>query len=359
MREGPSASVLAGAARWWPQISAWHGADLLADDVPVLSGRISADATAQVPERLTFTVPEFSDGRSWVPTDPRHPLAQYGQHVDVDIHVQSPVTGITTTTRMGRFLVQSWDAGDDGQVSVEAVGLLQRCEDARFRVPQVPRPTGTLVSEFRRLMVPGMPVQVSDQLRDRGVPQSFEWEEDRLGALYDIADAWPARIRVDQFGTVRVLPPVPAVPVPVLRLTDGQGGTVISAPREGNRDDVVNVVVARSSQTDAPAQAPQQAVAVVTHGPLAPETYGEVVMFWSSPLAATTAQLKASADSILARKVRPAIQQHVSCAPDPRIDLDDPVELVRDGRVSRGYVVGYDLPLTLDGGSMRLTVGVG
>lgn len=365
MREGPSSDVLAGAFRWRPVVSAWKGTQLLAADVPVVSGRVSAGAGQQVPERVTFTVPEWAEGRSWVPDSPEHPLGQYGQHVDVDIHVWSSVTAAdpdaepTSITRLGRFLVQNWEHDDTGMnVQVECVGLLQRALDARFRTPQVPRPSGTLGSEFRRLMVPGVPVSISSSLTDRTVPQSFQWDEDRLAALYDILDAWPARMMVDQFGTVQVLPALPSRPSPVLSLTDGERGTVISAPRQGTRDDVANVVVARSSATDDPARAPLQAVAQVTSGPLAPASYGEVTYFWSSPLATSLRQLEASAATILARKTRPAVVQSVTCVPDPRIELDDAVRLVRGGRETIGHVVGYDLPLTVGDGSMRLSVGV-
>ena len=364
MRAGPSSAVLAGAARWSCSVSAWKGTTLLAESVPVAGGRLTADVTQEVPERLTFTVPDYADGYSWVPDTADHPLAACGQFVEVDIHVwrsltPDPDSPPTSTTRLGRFQIQSWDHDEDGfTVQVECVGLLQKALDARFRTPQVPRSAGTLASEFRRLMVPGIPVEVSDSLVDRAVPQSFQWDEDRLGALYEIADAWPARLRVDQFGVLQVLPPLPDEPVPVVWLTDGHRGTLISAPREGSRDGVYNVVVARSTMTDSPAKEPLQAVREVGYGPLMPSEYGEVTFFWSSPLAATWTALDQSAATILADKIRPARVRVVRCAPDPRIELGDGVQLRQGTRETRGFVVATDLPLTVDGGDMSVTVGV-
>lgn len=377
MRDGPDLGVLAGAFRWSPIVSAWKGTTLLAARVPVASGRLSANASQEVPERLTFTVPdrapETGGGphRSWVPEDPDHPLGQYGQWVQVDIRVRSSVRPVEWITRLGRFQIQDWDHDDIArEVRVECVGMLQRPLDARFRVPESPRVDGTFASEFRRLMVPGVPVEIDPALSDRPVPQSFQWQEDRLSALYEIADAWPARLRMDDAGTVRVLPPLPDQPDPVLILTEGERGTVIGAPRRASRDGVYNVVVARSSRTDDPSSAPLQAVRVVQYGPLAPERYGEVVKFWSSPLASTVEQLDASAATMLANSVRPAIRQRVTTVPDPRIELDDAVQLVRgvtakttvrrteNATVTRGWVVGYDLPLTVEDGPMTITVGV-
>lgn len=414
MRDGPDGEVLAGAYRWTPQVSSWLGGDLLADEVPVVSGRLSVDVAQQIPERLTFTVPEWAGGVSWVPDSPRHPLAKFGQFVDVSVTVTSSVTGEEWQTRLGRFQVQAWTHDDvAGSVDVECVGLLQRPGDARFTTPQVPRAGGTLGSEFVRLMVDGIPVLIDERLADRAVPTSFQWDEDRLGALYDLADAWPARIRMDEFGQCRVLPPLGDTPVPVLTFTDGIGGTLVSAPTEDTRDGVYNVVVARSSATDDPSRPPVQGQARVTAGPFSADgPYGAVVRFWSSPLATTKAQLDASAASLLADAIRPASQRVVTCPPDPRVDVDDAVQVRTGARVAStstpesvdggsaftssavaidggaagdpggyllggaadtsfgestvtlydssepGWVVGYDLPLTASDGPMTVRVGV-
>jgi hypothetical protein len=371
VRDGPSSEVLAGAAHWAPSVSAWRGATSLAEEVPITAGRLTASADQDIPERLTFTVPEWAsttqhpNGFSWVPDGPRHPLSSMGQFVEVGINVWSSVTGgdpgapPSSVTRLGRFQIQDWDHDDStGSVQVECVGLLQRVADARFRTPMVPRPTGTLVSEFKRLMVSGVPVEFSAELVDRAVPQAFGWDEDRLGALMEIVEAWPARMRVDQNGTLQVLPPLSSQPTPVLTLTDGERGTLIGAPRAGGRDGVFNVVVARSSATDEPSRAPLQAVAEVVEGDLTPSVYGEVVRYWSSPLATSSGQLAAAARTILADSVRPAKVRVVTCAPDPRVELDDVLGLVRDGSTAQGWVVGYDLPLTVADGAMWITVGV-
>jgi hypothetical protein len=207
-------------------------------------------------------------------------------------------------------------------------------------------------------MVSGVPVSIDPALSDRACPKTFQWGDDRLAALYDIADAWPARVRVDDGGTVTVLPPLSGTPDPVVTLTDGQRGTVVSAPRRDTRDGVPNVLVVRSSATDDPARAPVQAVAVVASGPLTPDTYGEVVEFFSTPLAVTLSQCKATAETMLATRTRPSVQRVVTCAPDPRVDTDDPVLVVRGADTDLGWVIGFDLPLTLDGGAMTVTVGV-
>ena len=147
MRDGPSSTVLAGAHRWRCRVAAWLGVDLLAEQVPLTGGVLTVDATQDVPERVTITVPERVAGVSWVPDRADHPLAEYGQWLDVDIDVWSSVTASgpdvppTATSPLGRYQIQSWvHDRTAGVVTVEAVGLLQRVRDAGFRAPMVPAP---------------------------------------------------------------------------------------------------------------------------------------------------------------------------------------------------------------------------
>lgn len=358
----PSAEVLSGAAGWRPVVRSRLDGRVLADSVPVLNGRAVAIGDAEVPERLTFTVPEWDHGVSWVPETAEHPLGKYGQTLEVLLEVTAPTSRITTQTRIGMFRINEWSFDDEGNVQVTAFGPLHRCKEALFRSPEVPRPGGTFASEFRRLMVPGVSVYIDPALVNRPIPQSFVWESNRLAALYEIADAWPARIRTDQYGQVRVLPVLPAIPTPVLHLTDGLNGTLIRAPRSDTRENVHNVVVGVSSATDSPARESIRAVAEQTSGPMAVTRdgrgYGEVVRQVSSPLADTPGRVAAMANTVLANEMRRAEVRSVTCAPDPRYELDDPIALARDGRTDWGWVVGYELPLTVGGGPMRLDVGI-
>lgn len=364
MRAGASSEVLSGAAGWWPVVQAWRGGVLLAAEVPVMSGRVTASVGQEVPERLTLTVPRF-DGRDWLPRGENDPLARFGQELSVSVVVWSSVTGAEFETRIGRYLITDWDFDDSsGTIRVTAEGLLRRVADARLTSPMSPRPTGTLVSEARRLLPAGMSAGFSAGLVDRACPGSMEWSEDRLGALYEIADAWPARLRTDAWGQMQFLPPLPDVPVPVITLRDGmpyaglpgdRRGTVIGADRTDTRDGSYNVVVARSSATDVDIQA----VAQQTTGPMAATgPTGPIVKFWSSPLLRTQGQAQASANTMLANSLWPRRTVPVELVPDPRVDLDDPVELWRDGIRDWGYVVAYDLPLTVKDGAMRLDVGI-
>lgn len=357
MRPGPSSVALAAAASWGNKVSSWLGPTLLEDSIPVARGRVSAVAGQQVPEKVELSIPMFTTeaGRTvgWKPDTPRSPLAKYGQMLDVTI------TAENVDARIGRFLITDWQE-QGGEISVTGAGLLQTAADDRFTTTMAPRDDGTLKSEFARILPPYMTVIFAPGLVDRPVPRGMEWREDRIEALYEIADAWPARIRMSPWGQVLVLPPLPPRATPVLSLTDGERGTIVSAPTSEKRAGAFNIVVARSSADGVDAQA----IASVQSGPMAPNgDYRPVPKFFSSALLPDEAACDAAARSMLAEAVRPARRLQVEMAPDARVDLDDCVEIIRGKGTANqtrdwGFVTGYDLPLTPADGPGRIDVSI-
>lgn len=355
MRQGPPDAALSSSAGWRPLVASWHGSTLLAERVPVLDGTMAASARSQIPEQLSLRVPALDGGRSWLPgVDPMHPLARFGQRLAVSIEVTARRR--SWVTRLGWFQVQDWAESADGSaVDVTCVGLLQRVADDGLPTASSPSPGSTFESEFRRLMSGGIPVMIDPQVDDRAVPLSFSWDTDRLGALYSLADAWPARLSVDGDGVVRVLPPLAGTPIPVLSWTDGQGGVATSAAQADTRDAIFTSVIAVSSATDDANRAPVYAEARA--GGIFGEVYGAVRRRYSSPLITNAAEASAAAQMILADSLRPARRLLVSLPPDPRVELGDPVSVTWDGVEHRGWVVDYRLPLVV-GGEMSVTVGL-
>lgn len=91
-----------------------------------------------------------------------------------------------------------------------------------------------------------------------------------------------------------------------------------------------NRVFASTGSTDRPdvvGTAELTAGAMSVNGP-----YGVVTKELSSPLLTTQAQARAAAQADLANSSGPAQAVPVRIAPDPRIELDDPVEVLRGAR---------------------------
>ncbi|PZR55218.1 hypothetical protein DNL40_02285 [Xylanimonas oleitrophica] len=371
MRDGAPHSVMSSGYRWEPSIQAWHPElGMLAAQVPILSGSVSWDVAGKgVPESCTLTVPRYSveDGRrrDWLPgDDTAHPLATYGQWLALAVVVTSAVTGTQYVTRLAACRVQAWEEQDDGSVRVSGVGLLQRATDDQILVPRSPGPGSTLASELRRMLPAGMVALIDPALPSIDVTPGKQWSGDRLAALYEIADTWPARMRPDADGNVQLLPPLPDSPAPVVTYRDGEPTrdgampTLVSAPRAGSRTGVFNSWTVMSSITGDDGQPLARTEPIeATAGPYAVATYGRVNAAWSSDLITSEAQAYAAGRKKLAEGLRPARVVDVQIAPDPRPEPDDAVRVVRDGVTRTGYVLGGTVDL-LGATPTSLTVGV-
>lgn len=304
--------------------SVWRGGELLADDVPVADGSETRDRSLLVPERVTLTVPRRDRGIDWDPgSDPDHPLAAFGQQLHISYGIDIGRDEFEWIDR-GWFLIT--DAQADGDtVTVTAEGLLTLISEARFVAPFQPAAGDTLVSTVRALVEPALTVVFDDSLVDRDVPLGMQWDEDRLGALKEVRDAWPADARVHEDGYL-LIEPVTDVGASVLSLTDGVGGTVMRWQGRSTRDSAFNAVVAQGEDADGNqlrGTAYDQTSPYRIGGPFSPLP---VPHFYSSPLLKTVTQCRNAAASTLTRLRRTADRRlEVSMVPHPGLQLGDTV----------------------------------
>ncbi len=354
--------ALSSAFSWEARVDSWLGQTWLGR-VPVKAGSVTWTTSQQVQGTLSLTVPRIGavsqdeGARDWTPLAPDSPLATMGQV----LHVQVTVASLVSTDRwdipLGRFLITQWEVGAT-DIRITGKSLFQRLEDDRLTSPTVPYSGGTLTSELRRLVGGHMGVIVSDALTNRPCP-SMSWGESRIDAIYEIADAWPARLREGPDGVLYVLPPVPAITErPEKSLTDGDAGTVIGVTRQGSRAGIFNRIVARGQEQDDAGQPRFQAIIDQTTGPLRTSgPYGIVTRFFSSPLITSKQAALNSATTMLATSVRQKTTVPVTHTPNPTLTLDTPVELITaniDGAATItqwGIVTSTEIPLVYSGTS--------
>jgi len=376
MLQGAPSDVLAGACGYRAEISSWRGSTLLAPSVPVSGGSLTFVASQDVPDTLVLKVARVVDGFDWLPgtDDETHPLACMGQELVVRFVVTSALTGIEYVTVRDRLQIQDVGELADGVVTVTASGILQIVADDMLPTATVPRVDGTLFSEFRRLLPSGVGVAIDPSLVDRACPQSLAWSEDRLAAQQSIADALPALLRSDASGQVVLKAPLADVPIPIITISDGEVSptngypVMVGKSRKQTRSSVYNSWVARGTSTDDPTRPPVFAQADQTSGPFAvdPEGFRTRRAFYASPLLTTEAQCLSAAQTRLRNGLRASAVVPIEMAPDPRLQIDDAVLVRADateggawGFEVAGYLVGIELPLTIDDGAMRVDVGVG
>lgn len=356
------AEALSSAFSWEARVDSWLGQTWLGR-VPVKAGSVTWTTSQQVQGTLSLTVPRIGavsqdeGARDWTPLAPDSPLATMGQV----LHVQVTVASLVSTDRwdipLGRFLITQWEVGAT-DIRITGKSLFQHLEDDRLNSPTVPYSGGTLASELRRLVGGHMGVIVSDALTNRPCP-SMSWGESRIDAIYEIADAWPARLREGPDGVLYVLPPVPAITErPEKSLTDGDAGTVIGVTRQGSRAGIFNRIVARGQEQDDAGQPRFQAIIDQTTGPLRTSgPYGIVTRFFSSPLITSKQAALNSATTMLATSVRQKTTVPVTHTPNPTLTLDTPVELITaniDGAATItqwGIVTSTEIPLVYSGTS--------
>ena len=356
------ADALSSAFSWEARVDSWLGQTWLGR-VPVKAGSVTWTTSQQVQSTLSLTVPRIGaagqdeDSRDWTPLAPDSPLAAMGQV----LHVQVTVASLVSTDRwdipLGRFLITQWEVGAT-DIRITGKSLFQHLEDDRLTSPTAPYSGGTLASELRRLVGGHMGVIVSDALTNRPCP-SMSWGESRIDAVYEIADAWPARLREGPDGVLYVLPPIPTITErPETILTDGEAGTVIGVTRQGSRAGIFNRIVARGQEQDDAGQPRFQAIVDQTTGPLRTSgPYGVITKFFSSPLITSKAAAFDSAATMLATSVRQKTTVPVTHAPNPTLTLDTPVELITaniDGaaKINQwGIVTSTEIPLIYSGTS--------
>lgn len=338
------------------RVESWLGDTLLADDIPVAEGLEEVDRSIPVPERVTLTIPRVDDlGNVWEPSDTEHPLASFGQRLRVSLGVEG-LNGHVEWLQRGWFLIVACEVSGD-EVYVTAEGLLALIDEARLVTPYQPAAGSTFVSVVRDLIEPGLTVDVTNAPSNRSTPTTLAYDEERLGSLMEVLDAWPAEARITSGGYLAIVPATDSS-TSVLTLTDGTGGTVVDWQAATDRDDAYTAVVARGEGADG---TQVQGVAKVATGALKDSDRFNplpVPFFYYSPLLTTNAQCTSAATAILARKSRAGSRRlAVQAVPDPRLEIGDCVTVVSERLDLDGVKAVIDsltMPYVADGGPMTL-----
>lgn len=321
-------AIVQGSYTMRVRAEAWLDGQLLADDIPVADGSEERDRSINVPERISLTVPRRDRGTNWDPRAVDDPLAAFGQQLHISYGIDLG-NGTFEWIDRGWFLITSSDTDGDS-VSVTCQGLLTFIDEAKFVAPYQPASGDTLASTVQGLVEPALTVTFAGSLTDRSVPLGMQWDSDRLGALTEVLDAWPADARVTEDGYLLV-EPVVDIGTSVLSLTDGIGGTVMRWKGTSTRDSAFNVVVAQGEDSNG-----NQLVGTAydttspyrVGGPFSPLP---VPYFYSSSLLTTVAQCRNAASSALTRLRRTADRQmEVTMLPHPGLQLGDTITATSD-----------------------------
>lgn len=235
--------------------------NLLAADIPVIGGSVSASLSSTVTRSMDLTVDD-----SLFPTGPTSPLSPYISVLHVRAGTEYP-DGSRDLFPVFTGRVYQVDRGADGKVRVSADDLAADVIAYRFETPASSTPGGSTVAEIHRLITGALPQATfgANDVDDQAVP-ILTWDEDRGRALNELAVALQARWYALGNGDFVVRRYPYTVPSPVMRITDGQPshtrafeslrgipettGVVATATRSVTRDGTANSVTVVSERLD-------------------------------------------------------------------------------------------------------------
>lgn len=296
--------------------------------IPYRDGHVDVDATRAIRRILYLTIPD----PRWLPVNPTDVLSPYSAQLRVRQGVEF-ADGTSETVSLGVFRVQSI-LGDERRGPLELIGysLESAVVDDRFESPrQASGPSCVaLIAALIQESYPGA-VVVVDTAADAPVPRTT-WQEDRWGAVAELATAIGCEVYCDADGQFRISDVVdPLTATPTQELRAGEGGTLKSVSRGYSRDGVYNCVVARSSAVTS--EVPIQGVWRDTD-PLSPTLWGgvfrKVTRYYSSPLLTTVGQCELAAKTIGLKSTGLARSVTLEAVPRPDLDVGKATRVIPD-----------------------------
>lgn len=349
----------------------WYAGEQLTDALPVESGTHTTTADVIDTHEVAASVPFAGE---FDLSDPLNPLGAYGQRVRVFIDLTGP-SGEVESAALGWSRIMPSQL-DNGVMDLRARDLSVEIERARLVTPvQLTTPVSANpatelfdpAEALEYLLTGILPVAVLDALPD--LAGALYVMRDRRQGVMDILQAVSGTASVDVSGAF-VITSVPDLTDPdsVLSFTDGYGadptsgdkGTLVDLRPEANDSRGYNACIVQGVTAEG---APVYGGAFVEDGPMAwpvqPDVvsaYGANPGFFFSPLLRTVDGCKAAARSKLAGWMLGANGSFtVEAAPDPRLEVNDVVDLTKGGNTYQGLVQQVTLPLTAESGPMTFS----
>ncbi|MFJ9961082.1 DUF5047 domain-containing protein [Streptomyces avermitilis] len=354
------------SGKWAPALTTDHGrtvkvnvlynGSIVAEDVAFSEGSVSVDRGSEVRRTLSLTIPDPAD----FPHSETDTYGVYGQRIYVEGGLRY-LDGSTESVPLGTFVITSV-SGDihTGPLTVQAAGLevLLKTEFETATSTSGYVSAAAFISYHITDTVPGASfVNLSTGGSAAVATKTWDSGTEKWSALKEVATAAGAELFVNAAGTyVLADPPDIATATPVWDVLAGEGGVMVSAEMELNRDGVFNRVVA-SGENAEDNTAPVSAEAKITAstdplrygGP-----FGKQTKSYSSSLITTAAKALAAANTLLAKYRAPNRTVSLSTVPNLALDAGDCIRVryLDDVMPPELHLVqSFAIPLSVGGGA--------
>lgn len=301
-------------------------------EIEIIDGDVQLDSTADIRSTVDLTTNGY---RRWS-SDPGALLSPYGPELWIRRGVETRA-GLVEWIELGYHKIYSieQDRSPDGPIRIEARDRMAGIKEALMIKPRQFGSGATVNSFFTTLVheiYPTVGITFDFDATTTAIGRTVIVDEDRYGALLDLARAQGKVFFFDHLGNVQVKsPPNPAEPVFVV--DQGRGGVFISGSRRLTRDGIFNAVIATG---EAPDNKPPARAVARDMNPKSPSywngPFGKVVTTYSSPLLHSAGQAATAALNKLARTLGRPYSVDFSAVPNPALEPLDPVRIrTREG----------------------------
>lgn len=344
MRFGSPAlqGALLGAVDFYYVADVFYDGVRVQKDLPITEPSFDDNATSLIQSSGSFTCTyQGKFAETIAPKEVGDVLAPFGSQVSISVMVTCG-PALTERVQLGLYeiadvpsiVTKPWlfntamlTKGDVIQITLQ--DLFAPTQRDEFDTPGAPQSLDSGYAEIQRLT--GMPL--TRTVPDGTIPAAVAYQQDRLQAVYDIANqALDAVPYITPDGTVSMRPNV--WPATVATLSGGDKGTLVNVDRGMGNASVYNKVVVRSHTDGGSAVL---ASAEITDGRLRTQNpdgsrspYGRAPYFYSSQYVTTTKQAQDYANKWLPRvsKLRTA-QVVLTELFNPLRELGDVLDVVR------------------------------
>lgn len=369
--------ALAGSVTPVVQVDAWYDGEQIAENLPGVSGQVTADSTRTVVTSGSLSAAAGDD--SIVPTAWNAALGCYGAILHVRAGLQLPGGG-TELMSLGWLRVDSYDTQEQyqpyssgsspaqwvprgSQVPVQCSDLMAAVVDARFLAPEQPASLSSVLAEIQRLAqsVPGLAVADFSGYTDAAIPASITYDSGRDAAIAALANVLGRVPYANPDGALDLRVAIPmGDPVWSVSVSDTNLPPVSSWSRRGDRSGFYNAVVVQGQDAAGNAIV---GTATEDSGPLRyGGPFGCVPYFVNDPLATTQAAATATAQTRLAGLIaQRTVVVPVTLPPNYALEVGDvvAVEIVAgDGTGETRTLTGPAQTIQWPLGSAAMQVGV-
>ena len=292
------------------------------------------------------------------------------------------LSGDTEVVPQGVFVVdtQQMDVTPSGDLQITAPDRWVKIQRAKFLAPRASVPTQTLRQAIATLITEVVGGSVTDTSTSTATVGAQTWDQDRAQAIQDMATAGSLDVFFDRDGNP-VIRDAPVLQSSAVWSVDaGPDGAMITADRQRDRQRTYNMIVLTGTPNDG--TAPFGPWVVWDNNPNSPTyagpggpgglgsvplpstagPFGQVPMFYSSPLIRSTSQATAVGQTLLAKVSGLNAQVNATSVPNVALDDGDTVEFTfprerRDlARASERHIVDtLTVPLVFHKNALQMT----